>query len=150
MKIEKYIRYWYRGSFVSEPSDKRLTGGDFPSPDEVNVPAGVYAFQFKEKHIQTATLEDGRAIEHVDWKSIGPTYYPGGVVLGIDEIAKTPSTEILRDNMRGNKWRSVVYAWPHIVREFDPATDAVIADQREVTREVWNREHPDKQCIPGR
>lgn len=149
MKREKYIKHWYRGIFC-ESSNKRLHDQRaWPTPDEVKLPDGVYAFQFVEKVTRAGRLEDGEVIEKVTWQDASKTFFPGGVVRTREQIANTKDNEILLSNMRCNKWKYVVYAWPQIVLPFDPDKDEVIRDNRHMTRERWNAEHPDKLSLCG-
>lgn len=97
-----YVRFLYRGIFVSETDDVAINHKD---PMQVVCPKNAYGFRFFEK---AECIIDGEKLTG-EAKNFSPTYYVAGDVLTLEYIKQNmPNEKILISNMECNKWDKVI------------------------------------------
>lgn len=106
MKVQHMVEFFYPGVFAEESDTRKITHSD---PNKVRVPKNAYAFRLFDLVIQTATLEDGRTIEHRERQNESIMYYPEASILSRKEVEKLVGEDsILRRNMEYNNWNKVI------------------------------------------
>ena len=108
METTSHAEYFYPGALVAETETKLLSERSVEAAVQA-LPEGAYGFRLVDRVTQTATLEDGNTIDHVEWQNKSAMYYPGGLALTTTQIAELPGDHsILLSNMRSNEWPRVV------------------------------------------
>jgi hypothetical protein len=108
----RYVRFLSPGSFVANDWTVPVDSAD---PRAVVWPENAYAFTLHER----VDVMDGLETFKGEAKQLGPTYYhPASKVKTQEEVEANgdPRNSILLNNMRCNKWPSVIYSrwgnWP--------------------------------------
>ena len=120
----RYVRFLAPGSFFAEEWSRPVETLD---PRAVAWPDNAYAFSLHER----VDVHDGPDVFIGKSRQIGPLYYhPDSKVVTLEEVAARNDLgdRILLDNMRINKWPSVIYSrWGNWPQPFDAEKMAVLA-----------------------
>ena len=124
MKTVQMITFYYPGILFSENSSKEIGHRD---PYRVKMPNNAFAFSFYDKVIQTAKLENGKEIEHVEKKNESERYYPGGQSLNLTQAKQaTGDNRILCSNMEANGYDRVIRTCMGNYQPFEPGKTLII------------------------
>ncbi len=127
MKTEIYIKCWFPGIFLSHQSSIGPVEFTDPKVAMSRIEKSCYAFQFVEKIVQQAILENGETIEHIGWKDIGKRYFPGGKIYDEGDVKReVKGNENLLENMRINEWPLVVKTRLGNFQPYHPDEDEII------------------------
>jgi len=101
MTTKTYIEFRYPGLIFSNTESVEIK---HRNPDDVDVPAGAYAFRFFDK---TEVEIDGETLIGEPKNHSGICFVEGKIET-IDQVAVSDPGSILLQNMRVNKWASVI------------------------------------------
>lgn len=90
--------------FFAEDSRELVESIDHSKP----VAGWCEYYEYAEKKIQLASLEDGTQREVVDWKNLPGRYFPGGYIVKREDLPRGDDCSILRANAECNGWEQLI------------------------------------------
>lgn len=102
METQTFVKFWRRGVFVDEDSNRSVASRDIGA---LLIPDTAYALEFYDRRVH----DDHGVVLSSEPFNWSPRFFIGGRIMTAQEVEREiPDHDILLDNMRINGWDRVI------------------------------------------